>query len=94
MSPQLRSFLQWWLHDATSEHPSDDVKYYGLCTNVWRYSGCNDKLKKELKQLLIKSGLEWAFPFEGNQAYNNDKNNGSMHLRPARLAWVRKQLEE
>ncbi len=94
ISPALRKALQWWLAEATSEKPHEDVKTFGLCSSIsWN---CPDMQGTgELSALLDAEfgELNAAYPF-GMNRYSSDSFEGTQHLNPDRLAWVRRQLGE
>jgi hypothetical protein len=104
MSDRLKEFLRLWLEWAESDAPNGKPFYRwdGLCLNYWDWlervraeTGEQFKISKEVDLLeaqFKQDGLNPDHPFGGVDRYNRDSFHESMHLNPARLAWVRSKV--
>jgi hypothetical protein len=107
MSDLLREFLTAWLDWA--EGDADPRGQYGaghfhrdcgLCYNSVEFSWDRGRkgypeayvLEDELRAIYAAEGRNKDYPF-GKEGYDRAEALNSMHKDPARLAWVRKQLE-
>ncbi|QOI66481.1 hypothetical protein [Erwinia phage FBB1] len=101
-SELLTKFFKEWLEWAESENADLDEHehfspYIGLCNSLHSYAGtnyeANKELSKELKVLFRNSGLCELYPW-GENNYDDDRANLSMHKNPKRLEFVRSQLKD
>lgn len=103
MTKEMREFLTAWLAWATSPNPKEHEYGQifkvttGLCaaTDFWT---CTDgiayaQLLEELGEMLDDGGLDTEYPFDSPHSYEDAAEEGTQHLNPARLAWVRAKLE-
>ena len=90
MSPELREFLTQWLEWATNGAPDREPfnRCLGLCSNLFQESRAS---LDELQTLLWDEFEDCFSPF--GPGYTTAFLEGTQHLNPKRLAWVRKQLE-
>lgn len=102
----LRAWLDWAEAGApddnrhTERNPNRFERDYGLCSNTYNFEELaldvhpdeTGDLEIELACRFEEQGLRPSYPF-GYEAYDADAEGGTHHLNPARLAWVRKQLE-
>lgn len=88
MTPALRQFLSDWLAWAEAGAPEHPVftRFWGLCFCAHKYGGVPLGIEIE-----IMSGPK-RFPFGGPKDFQRRMDEGTQHLNPARLAWVRQQL--
>lgn len=86
ISDELRAALQWWLEQAESKRPMPRVKVCGLCSALTYY-------KHELRAVLRRQFGQTDYPF-GQSDYHSRQGNGTQHLCPKRLAWVRAMIAE
>ena len=84
MTPELHAELTAWLDWAENGAPDEGRfnRWHGLCRNVSKH------LRRELEAILPGNS---SFPFDRDN-YWRRYSNGTQHLDPARLAWVREQL--
>ena len=84
MTPELRAELTAWLDWTESGAPGGGRfnRRSGLCVKV------STHLRRELKALLPEGS---SYPFDRDN-YWRRADDGTQHLDPARLAWVREQL--
>lgn len=104
MSPLLREFLQAWIDwvDAGAAECDSFTRYNGLCNNLTHWSisqrGAYDEAAGDAEECLLDlfkaDGLDETYPFGGQSAYDEDRSNGTHHLNPARLAWVRSKVAQ
>lgn len=87
----LLEALKAWLVDATSDKPSKDVRYFGLCGYIFIVLDLPD-LRNELRELFIYDKLDYTYPF-GMGNFEAKRLLEHMHRCPKRLAWVRKTIK-
>ena len=90
ISDELRAALQWWLDQAESAEPHEGITINGLCP-VFLYH--KEDVSDELKAVLREQFGYGRFPF-GMSDYHARHCNGTQHLCPKRLAWVRAMIAE
>jgi len=91
MSNDLHQFfidyLQWYESGAPDSHSSFDTNV-GLCSCLLLWSGHNQELQEELKDLFTIEGMERDYPFDYDlNEYFSVKDKT---LNRARIAFVRK----
>ena len=89
ISKELYTFFKEWLQNAESKHPTDEIKKYGLCAVV--HMSCLD-VSEELSSILREVCNKVAYPFSCGKEYAERRVNGTQHLCPKRLAFVREQI--
>ena len=93
-SPELLAFYREWL--AWAESGAPDLRPFdrdtGLCCNasVFDDEACIDLLI-QLSEAFLRS---YDHPFGGPEQYYAERNSGTMHLNPERLAWVRARIAD
>ncbi|HCJ8320521.1 hypothetical protein MOO17_12330 [Escherichia coli] len=104
-SIMLLEFYEWWLDQAMSQNPPENIKACGLCHAVEVYCGEDQDLYLSLSDEMVEQfeaeGLEWNYPFDGEwdlsgwiPCYWIEKKSGTQHKNFDRLAWVYDRLEE
>ena len=89
ISKELYTFFKEWLEDAESEHPCQWVRNYGLCATVHvSYPDVSEELSSILREVCNKV----TYPFSCGKEYAERRVNGTQHLCPKRLAFVREQI--
>lgn len=94
ISKELYTFFKEWLEWAENGGKGHDtfVNSVGLCSNIDWYSNKElEFLPHELKRLLAYLDLDVSYPF-GEEDYTHRQRNGTQHLCPKRLAFVREQI--
>lgn len=103
MTPLIRQFLtEWlaWVEAGAGEHSIFD-RCEGLCLTIYNYAERHadpevakrpHRAEDDLREVFVASGIDPYYPF-GNRSYSMRARYGSQHRCPARLAWVRAQLE-
>ena len=98
MTKEMREFLTAWLDWAQSggseDHEYGNIfrPYTGLCAATHYWCVCKP-LTEELGDMLEADGLDTDYPFDTRLSYEKAADDGTQHLNPARLAWVRSKLE-
>lgn len=77
-----------WL-DAGAPEGQPFSRIQGLCRNLWDWSGYDNRLQAEMRVHLKKVGLNPAYPFGGDDVYDDESLNATMHLNPKRIQWVK-----
>lgn len=90
----LKQFFQAYIDWVDADAPQHDTftRRYGLCTNLNRWSGHDQELRQELRDLLTQDFGTAHKSF--GEHYDEESRNSTMHLNEARINWVRKQLGE
>lgn len=95
ISKELYTFFKEWLEWAENGGKDHDVfvNHVGLCFNSdwWSSHRKLEFLLPELKRLLVHLGLDTSYPF-GEEDYRHRRLNGTQHLCPKRLAFLREQI--
>lgn len=90
----FEKFLRSWLDWAENDQRLPYSKYYGLCSNVYRFGASEHELEEINNQLLTALDADFGvkdYPF-GEFNYELREQNGTQHLDPDRLAWVKKTI--
>lgn len=87
----LRDYAKWLDTGAPNGGPFD--RNYGLCVNA------RDRVKDNyitFAEIFEKQGMaDIHYPFNSSLwEYEVEKNRSLCHLNPARVAWVRRMIEE
>jgi hypothetical protein len=96
MSDLMREFLSAYIAwvDADAPQGATFDRSFGLCSNAYRF--CLDyyeQIQNELAEMFERDGLNTDYPFCDEDGYTESSLAETQHENPARLAWVRKQLE-
>lgn len=106
-SIELTQFYNEWYHWAKGGGVLDYClsfrNYDGLCTCLYRWAiykaggsrshagDFAERLHEEMKNQFQAAGLSRVFPF-GVDAFYDDEDTHTMHLRSERVNWVRDRL--
>ena len=98
-SPELLAFYREWLAWAESGAPSDKPfsRRVGLCTNMIysQHIPAGERKYYELDRQLKEAFSDGrCILFGGLERYDQDARDGTMHLNPERLAWVRARIAD
>ena len=104
-SVMLLEFYEWWLDQAMSQNPPENIRACGLCHAVEVFCGDDQELYltlfDEMTEQFEAEGLEWNYPFYGEwdlsgwiPCYWIEKKSGTQNKNFDRLAWVYDRLEE
>ena len=103
----LKKFLIEWLACANGSTPSGWYfdESVGLCSNLegWlyevspdysssqEYGYTIDQMQNLLREYAIP-GKDINYPFGGQEVYNKEQRDGTMHLNEERVAWAKKTV--
>ena len=104
-SVMLLEFYEWWLDQAMSQIPPENIQACGLCHAVEVFCGDDQELyltlSDEMTEQFEEEALEWNYPFDVDldlpgwiPTYWIEKKTGTQHKNFHRLAWVYERLEE
>jgi hypothetical protein len=96
MSPELRAFLADWLAWVERGAPEGEPysREFGLCASVYSYARLAPRVSGHdlhVELCILFGDCDFPFGFENYDQRNFDE---TQHKDPARLAWVRAQLEQ
>lgn len=103
MSANLKQFLAAWLEWVEKGAPDEEpfCRRRGLCANFEEWlcarNECEEKIEEENDQLLElfrADGFEPIYPFGGCEEFYAERDDDTMHLNEARLAWVRSKVAQ
>jgi hypothetical protein len=95
MSQLLREFLSAYLEwvDAGAVNGEPFSRRVGLCSNFRGSAFCVSDID-EIKRVCMADGLDEHYPFGGEDQYGVEQSGYTMHLNPARIAWVRSKVAQ
>lgn len=100
ISDELYRILVQWRDDATSDNPSEDAQWFGLCNYVTKRSTWAREVDE--MRFLLRAEYGWTdYPFNRPHDgldravnYARECGNSEAHLNPHRRRWVERRIHE